>query len=324
MAGIKVMERYEYKRITPDNLSDVVFLVKKIAQKRLSVAYYQKKYNTPRSGGQYSGWLAYEKSSGQVVSVAAALPLYGILPDGQKVPVTQMIETFTLPEHRGKGLMTFLVKKILEEHENAGTRLFFGLLNQNNVHGFVRKLGFTHTGTMEYFRLKINTFPLEALCRRCRIPGVFRWWARKTTNRYLAPKGFVLKNSTQEEGYAGVLHDAPFFAYKSFTLNNLYRFDGIDTWLKLESGLLVGDVSLPENYPDFQFDQWLSTLRKIARHTGLRQIIFQAHPDTRLGQKLSARFQAHPSWSVCCLAGDAAMEPVLAQMRFCYGDFETF
>ena len=318
------MEPYEYKRITPDNLSDVVFLVKKVAKKRLSVAYYQKKYDTPRSAGQYSGWLAYDKRSGQIVSVAAALPLYGILPDGQTVPVTQMIETFTLPEHRGKGLMTIMVKRILEEHKKAGTRLFFGLLNQNNVHGFVRKLGFIHTGTMEYFTLKIKTFPLEALCRRCRIPGLFRWWARKMTDRYLAPQGFVLKNSAQEEGHAGVLHDAAFFAYKSFTFNNLYRFDEIDSWLKFESGLLVGDILLPENCPDLQFDQWLSTLRKIARHAGLRQIIFQAHPDSQLGQKLAARFEAHPSWSVCCLAGDSEMEPMLEKMRFGYGDFETF
>lgn len=144
------------------------------------------------------------------------------------------------------------------------------------------------------------------------------------TDRYLAPQGLVLASSVQAEGFAGVLHDAAFFAYKSFTLNNLYRFDGIDSWLKFESGLLVGDVLLPENCPDLQFDHWLSTLRKIARHAGLRQIIFQAHPDSRLGQKLAARFLSHPSWSVCCLAGDAEMEPFLEKMRFGYGDFETF
>jgi GNAT superfamily N-acetyltransferase len=319
------MTAYNFKKIGPDNLADLVFLVKKVGNKRLSTAYYEKKYNTPWSGGQYHGWLAYDTHSGQVVSVAAALPLQAVLPDGKQVPMTQMIETFTLQEHRGRGLMTTLVKKILEEHQNAGTRLFFGLLNQNNVHGFVKKLGFTHTGTMVYYKLKIRTFPLEALCRRCRVPGLFRWWANRLLSPCLAPDNVrILPNSALAEGHAGVLHDDLFFKYKSFSFNKLCRFSGIDSWLKLESGLLVGDVGLPEDCPDAQFDDWLSTLQKIARRAGLRQIIIQAHPQSRLSQKMSARFAPQPSWSVCCLATDEEMRPYLTQMRFCYGDFETF
>ena len=221
--------------------------------------------------------------------------------------------------------MTLLVKKILTEHQNNGTRLFFGLLNQNNVHGFVKKLGFTHTGTMVYYKLNIRTLPLEALCRRGRIPSLFRWWANRVVAPFLAPADAApLSNSALREGCAGVLHDAHFFRYKSFTFNKLCRFSGIDAWLKFESGLLVGDVGLPHHCPDAQFDEWLLTLQKIARRAGLRQIVFQAHPDSQLSQKMSARFSPQPSWSVCCLASDEAMQPFLAKMRFCYGDFETF
>jgi len=318
------MEPYEYRKIDRNNLSDIVFLVKKVAGKRSSVRYYLKKYNTPWSGGQYHGWLAYESSSGRVVSVAAALPMYAVLPDGRSVPMTQMIETFTLPEHRGRGLMTQLVKKITEDHSNAGVRLYFGLLNQNNVHGFVHKLGFVKTHTMAYFCLKIRTFPLESLCRRCRIPRLFRWWAGRIIAPYLAYEGFVLENSVLKEGYGGVLHDSRFFAYKSFTFNRLCHFSGINSWLKFESGLLVGDVVLPDNCPDAQFDEWLLTLRGIAQRMGLRKIFFQTWPGSPLNEKLSARFQANPSWSVCCLAGDAEMQPYLEKMRFGFGDFETF
>ncbi len=318
------MDQYEYKKIDDSNLSDLVYLLRIVAKKRLSVDYYRKKYNTPRSGGQYHGWLAYEKNTGQVVSVAAALPLWAILPDKKLVPVIQMIETFTRSEHRGRGLMTLLVKKILEEHQNTGTRLFFGLLNQNNVHGFVHKLGFTQTHNMEYFSLEIGTFPLEAVCRRCRISGLFRWWANRVIAPYLAPADFVLENSVLGLGYGGLLHDQSFFAYKSFSFNRLCRFSGIDAWLKFESGLLVGDVVLPELCPDTQFDEWVLTLQKIAGQMGLRRIFFQTWSGSPLSQKLSARFQTNPSWSVCCLASDAEIEPFLEKMRFGFGDFETF
>lgn len=318
------MEPYNFKKIEPANLADLVFLVKKVANKRLSVEYYRQKYQTPWAEGQYHGWLAYDTGSGQVVSVAAALPLCAVLPDGRKMPATQMIETFTLPEHRGRGLMTLMVQKILDEHTRNGTHLFFGLLNQNNVHGFVKKLGFTHTGNMAYYQLPVRTFPLEALCRRCRMPGLFRWWARKVIAPYRAPTDFVLSNSAQEEGFGGLLHDARFFKYKSFTFNGLYQFSGISAWLKLESGLLVGDVVLPKDCPAAQFDAWLFTLRHIACRAGLKQIVFQAHPQSRLGQQLAARFSPQPSWSVCCLATDEALQPFLTKMRFGYGDFETF
>lgn len=319
------MEGFNFKRIDPGNLSDLVFLVERVANKRLSTAYYEKKYNTPWGGGLYHGWLAYDARSGQVVSVAAALPLRAVLPDGRHIPVMQMIETFTLPDYRGRGLMTCLVKKILDGHQNAGTRIFFGLLNQNNVHGFVKKLGFSHTSTMVYYKLKIKTFPLEAICRRCRIPRLFHWWANRILTSFFASNNALpLPNSAIREGYAGVLHDALFFNYKSFSFNKLCRFSGIDSWLKFESGLLVGDVRLPENCPDVQFDEWLSTLQKIACWVGLKQIIFEVHPQSQLGQKMSARFSPHPSWSVCCLAADEEMQPFLEKMRFCYGDFETF
>lgn len=93
---------------------------------------------------------------------------------------------------------------------------------------------------------------------------------------------------------------------------------------KFESGLLVGDVLLPDKCSDAQFAEWLSTLQKIARRAGLRKIIFQTCPGSRLHEKLSARFPAHPSWAVCCLTSDAAMQPFLEKMRFGYSDFDTF
>lgn len=315
------MEAYEFKRITPDNLSDVAFLVKALMKKQLSVPYYQKKYNTPWSVGQHYGWLAYEKSSGQAVAVAAAIPFYAVLPDGNTAPITQLIENFTMPAHWRRGLMTHLMQKTLEDQIQAGIHLFYTLPNR---YDFVKKLGFTQVAQMEWYELKVATIPLEALCRRCRMPGLFRWWAKKVIAPYLAPRDFVLENSVLAEGYGGVLHDQPFFAYKSFSFNRLCRFAGINSWLKFESGLLIGDVLLPDKCSDAQFDEWLSTVQKIAKQAGLRKIIFQACPGSRLHQKLSARFPAHPSWAVCCLTSDAALQPFLEKMRFGYGDFDTF
>jgi GNAT superfamily N-acetyltransferase len=315
---------YEYRRINYDNLADVVYLLRVVAGKNYTVNYYQKKYDTPWSKGVCHGWLAYEKDSNKVVSVAASLPMMATLPDGTTVPMTQMIETFTLPEHRGRGLMTIMVRMILDEQIQQGTKLFFGLLNQNNVHGFVRKLGFTHTHTMQYYRLKVRTFPLEAICRKLGVPSWSHAWTRRVVAAFKARNPVAMPNSVIQEGFAGVLHDASFYRYKSFTFNQLCEFFGIQSWLKFESGLLVGDVLLPDDCSNVQFEAWMTTLLDIARRAGLRQIVFQAASDTRLSHYLSGRMRGSPSWSVCCMAADASMVPTVERLRFGYGDFETF
>lgn len=318
------MEEYKFKRLCPETLADLVFLMKTNAYKRVSRAYYQKKYSTPGAGGQYHGWLAYEKSGKLPVAAVAALPFYAAFPDGRTAPASQLAEAYTLSAHAKRGLMTTLIKKTIEDQHRAGVHLIYVFANQNSMYGSLNKWGFSRIGQMERFEQQVATFPLEALCRRCRLPGLFRWWAKRILAPYLAPKGFALENSVLAEGYAGVVHDEPFYAYKSFSFNCLCRFSGIDSWLKFENGLLVGDAMLPADCPDAQFDAWLSTVQKIARRAGLRKIIFQTHTHARLYEKLSTRMPAHPSWVICCQTNDAVLRPAMEKMRFVYGDFDTF
>jgi GNAT superfamily N-acetyltransferase len=315
---------YTFREITPQNLADIVFLVKKVIGKQLSVAYYQKKYDTPQANGKYHGWLAYD-AGGQPVSVAAALPTLVQLPDGQQLPATQMIETFTLPEHRGKGLMTTMVQKILDTHNAAGIGLFFGLLNQNNVHPFTKKLGFVQTHTMQYYAISTGAFPLEAIARRT---GLSAWYNRWLKNRLLpyitSEDATILPNSILQEGFAGVVHDAAFFAYKKFSMNRLCQFEGIDSWLKFESGLLVGDVVLPADCDQAQFDRWLAQLVLLAKKMGLRRIFFQTFEGARLDAFLQKNYVPQPSWAPCLLGTNTEMKASLYQFRFGFADFETF
>jgi GNAT superfamily N-acetyltransferase len=314
---------YQFKEIAPNSLQDIVFLVKKVTGKQLSVAYYQKKYDTPQAQGRYHGWLAYDAAD-RPVSVAAALPTLVQLPDGRQVPATQMIETFTLPEHRGKGLMTLMVQKIVDAHLAAGVQVFFGLLNQNNVHPFTKKLGFVETHTMRYYAIETGALPIEAVARRLGWSKAYNRWLETRIAPYLAPVGSVLPNSALLDGYGGVVHDAAFLAYKTFTTNRLCQFEGIGSWLKFESGLLVGDVVLPTGCDQLQFDRWLAQLEVLAKITGLRRIFFQTYEGARLDAFLHKKYAPQPSWAPCCRASDADMTAQLPNLRFGFADFETY
>lgn len=317
------MEQYEFRPIDDHSLADIDRLIFTVMGKRLGVDHYRRKYRTPRSGAACTGWLAYAKDSGQLAAMVTGLPLWGVLPDGRRVPIAQIEGTFTLAEHRGRGLMSRLVQLILEEHKRSGTRLFFGLPVRESLKSFV-KLGFAHTGSLVGYSLEVSSFPLEAICRKLHLQGLYRWWANKALAPYLMPPEAALPNSVLAEGYGGVLHDADFFAYKTLSFNRRCRFAGIDSWLKFEHGLLVGDVALPANCPDETFDAWLASLRRLARRLGLRRILFHVHADSPLGVKLAARFPGHASWAVIGMAGDAEMAPFVDQMRYCQGDYDSF
>ena len=149
------MEQYEYKKMNRESLPDVAYVVEKLTGKRLTPAYYQKKYITPWANNECQGWMAYDKPSGKVAAIVAALPLLAQLPDGQ-------------------------------------------------------------------------------------------------------------------------------------------------------------------------LDEWLVTLQKITRLMGLRKIFIQTYPGSIMNKKLSAQYTPRPSWSICCLATSAEMQPFWDQMRFGFGDFDTF
>lgn len=323
MAVTDLNYQYDFRRIGLDNLSDIAGLVEKVSRKRQSLERYRKKYLTPWSSGRPSGWIAIQKSSGIPVAFYAALHLYCQFPDGSHAPITQFIDSFTLQEHRGKGLMSYMMEMILQEHRQCGTAFFFGLANPNS-HGFLKKMNFRHIETMNYFKLKINTLPLEAICRRFRILQLSRWWIRKVFKQYNITGKSSMDNSAIGEGHGGVLHNRQFFEYKSMSFNQLCTIAGIDCWLKFDTGLLIGDVILEKSCTEDKFNEWIKLLKRLAAYAGLHQILFQADPRSILGRKLASRMKPNPSFAVFCKAEGEVDPSKMNDMVFCYGDYDSF
>jgi hypothetical protein len=318
------MEPYTFEKLNEDNLSDVSILVKARINKNHPVSYFQKKFKTPWSGGKFYGWLAYETTSRKPVAFVGALPLLASFAKGDFVHLANLVDAVTLQEHAGRRLMSQLVEKTVASLVQDGISLVYVFPNQYSVQPLLNDLGFANPWHMEYYEVAVAALPLEALCRRCGVPGIFRWWAGRILTPYLSPKDHYPENSVLAEGFGGILHNKVYYDYKSFSFNRLCCFSEINSWLKLENGLLVGDVLLPENCNDVQFDGWLLQLKKIARLAGLRKILFNTYPGSRVSIKLSARYPSNASWPLCYRTQDPDMAVLLEKLRFCYGDFDTF
>lgn len=79
---------------------------------------------------------------------------------GKIVNGMQSFDTLTDKNHRSKGLFIKLASKIEKEESLKNNELVYGFPNENSVHGFVNKLGFTYFGEVPFLikPLRISYF----------------------------------------------------------------------------------------------------------------------------------------------------------------------
>ena len=86
---------------------------------------------------------------------------------GKTVFGAQSMDTMSHPNYRGQGIFTFLAKECYSIAKERGIRVLYGFPNQNSYHGFVRKLGWTHTGDVTHWVRPI------CLSEHQKIPKIF-------------------------------------------------------------------------------------------------------------------------------------------------------
>ncbi len=64
-----------------------------------------------------------------------------------------------------------------------------------------------------------------------------------------------LANSVFENGYAGIYRDGAYFKYKTYNDIKVIRTDRSTLWIKADTILLIGDISvLPDDFDDMIYE----------------------------------------------------------------------
>ena len=113
--------------------------------------FHQK--NLPKKQSIY---YSIDKRSNEIAAIYTYLPVLLKCMD-EVVVAMQSFDTLTGEKHRGKGLFIKLAKKLEEEERAKNAALVFGFPNENSVHGFVKKLGFTYFGEVPFLIKPIRT-----------------------------------------------------------------------------------------------------------------------------------------------------------------------
>lgn len=144
-------------------------------EKSIELLKWFHQQNLPR---QQAIYYAIEKSSNDIAAIYTYLPVL-LKCMGKVVVAMQSFDTLTDYRHRSKGLFIKLASKLEKEESLKNNECVYGFANENSVHGFVKKLGFTFFGEVpflikplgvtyllnKFFKKKRIQDPLEVNCK---------------------------------------------------------------------------------------------------------------------------------------------------------------
>ncbi len=307
---------YTVKRLDRHLLADVDTLHTIVYGKKAASGYFDQKYNTAYTGAQYVGYVAYNDD---MVPIA----FYAVIPcflryEGRLVLSAQSADTMTNPNYRFKGLFVELSNLTFQICRDEGIFIVFGFPNQNSYHGAVTKLGWQMTETLQYFTIPATRFSLEGLAAKHAIlKKLYQFYANAVLKKVLRPQKGI-PNSLIAEGYAGVDRSVEYLAYKQYSDTHVIQLGTAKVWIKINNGLVVGDIQTDAA----NIDATLTRLKKLARTLGLKQVVLQASPASKLYQLLAERYRPGASFPVLFQDFDSGLD--LNRIKFTFADIDIF
>jgi hypothetical protein len=311
-------DKYQYtvERLSAANIGDMARLYTTVYNKQVAPGFFEKKYNTAFTNVQYTGFLAYDVER-------MPIAFYGVIPcfiksGDNSILSAQSADTMTHPEHRNKGLFVELALTTFQLCRELNIRLLFGFPNQNSLPGFVNKLGWQVSHTMDCFIIRTGNFPGNRLFSNIPvIKTLYRKYQNGILNKYMV-KQSEPDNSVFKDGCGGVYRDSNYFNYKTYTNTCTIKAGRSTVWIKISDILLIGDAAVEAD----DFDDMVYTLKKIAAKLGLKQIHFHASPGTTLHSLFAMRFRSIHSFQV--ILKNLGEDIPLDKIKFTSADIDTF
>lgn len=300
---------YSVAMLSKDNLNDLDLLYREVYHAARPTGYFVKKYDTPYTGVEYVGFIAYDKKNRPV-------GYYGVIPcfiqSGAEILLAaQSADTMTHPEHRYKGLFVHLSLLTFDLCRQLGIRLIFGFPNQNSYPAMIKHLGWIETEKMSRFAIPTAT--------------IWNWLSLKFSKKHhdsslnkLVLRDPEMKNSAIEEGYTGVYRDKAYMHYKTYTNTYVINMNSATAWIKIGDELTIGDIILKENNRNLFFEE----IKALAKKLKLTKISFHVSGECSLYELFACNYKPIQSFPV--LFKDFGSGLQLNKIKFTFADIDIF
>ncbi len=307
---------YHIERLSKLNLNGLYKLSYALYGRANSVDHFEKKYDTAYTGVECIGYIAFDEQKNPIA-------FYGVIPcfiryGDQLYLAAQSADTMTHPKHQFKGLFVQLANLTFDLCRDEGISLIFGFPNQNSLHGFLVRLKWQMTETLDYYNIPTGMVSLEGISKKVPfLKKAYEQYQKYILKDYLLPTNGI-ENSAFKDGFAGVNRNAHYLNYKTYHDTQVIKIGDALLWIKIKNGFIIGDI----NCRDEDFDSIMAEVKKLALKLGLKHIQFHTSHQTRLSALFSSRYDADPSFYV--LFKDLGANIPLDKIKFTYADVDTF
>lgn len=308
---------YEIKPLSDNTISDLKILYKAVFGNSYTEKQILEKYDTYYLGKKHFGHIAYYKN--QPVAFHGAIPVQ-MKYNNQLELAAQYGDAMTIKSHNGKGLFSKLGELTDSLLQAEGFKFVWGFPNQNSEYGYINKLNWTYKESIQGFRFPIRTIPLEKTIKKT---GFLSNWYAKFVRQKFSKYEVVNTISGSvflKENCVSVNRNQEYYSYKSFGNNFCVKINETLFWIKIQHGLLVGDLEISTVA---NFDFALEKLKQIAFRIGVNEIIFQTSPNTLIAELLQSKTNNQfESWKVGYKNFNSNFP--LENLKFTFGDLDTF
>jgi hypothetical protein len=307
---------YHIERLSKANIASLDKLYNAVYGRPNAVDFYVKKYETSYTGVEHVGYIAFNENKNPIA-------FYGVIPcfirNGDTLYLAaQSADTMTHPRYQFKGLFVQLANLTFDLCQEEGISLIFGFPNQNSLHGFLVRLKWSMTETLDYYNIPTGIPSITGITKRVPfLNKIYTQYQQYVLKDYLVPRKGI-ENSVFKDGFSGVNRNALYLNYKTYHDTQVIKIGEAFLWIKITNAFIIGDINCREE----EFDHVMDEVKKLAIKLGLKSIRFHTSHQTKLSSLFSARYQAVPSFYV--LFKDLGARIPLDKIKFTYADVDTF
>jgi len=272
---------YSIHRANEENISLLSLLFEESRGIKFSKEFLKKKFNTMYAGKRYIAHFALTQE-GYPAAFFCVYPCFVNI-DGKQVLAGQSADIITHSKHQKKGLFTLLGRATEALAFAEGINILFAFPNENSFPGFVRSLGWHHTGNFHIYKLKSNGFPIYNALHRLNLGKLYSHFSKQILSKSRIESSKFIGSIPRKSVNSG-FRNTDFYQYKQYNNSFFIEIEDLQIWAKIDSILWIGDISINERVST---EQVLAILKKQTNKLGLTDFIFEVSQGSYWDLKLS-------------------------------------
>ena len=301
---------YKLERLSDNNIKDVLFLFNSVFDFKATLPYLQKKYDTSYTHAKHLTYLLYDNDT-PIAFYGALAQLFNF--NGKKVLGVHACDSIVMPNYQRKGIHKFLAGKAYELMKTEHVKFVYAFHSEATFYS-CKKLNWEEHKNFRCFIFKTGAFPIIKIAKRVGLKNLHKNYVNKYLKKYIATS---FENSNSQS--LSVDYSPAFFKYKCFTNNYIIELDNVKWWIKISSGIMVGDVNFNSEEDLFKS---INSLKKLGRKIGCSEITMQAYPETILEKALTKKYDSFESWVLGVKKLDIDFD--ISGLSPNFGDLDTF